>query len=128
MSSTTTIRFGGQDYTIRALTFGQMRDVGIGSAKATRKTDNPADREADFFNSALEVIRAALSRDNPEMTLDKIIATETTFQEIVDAHRAILGHAGLIANKPADAAPDGGEPVEGEVTAAASTGSTSTVD
>ena len=114
MSKIATIALGGRTYSVRRLTIGQLREIGIGtnSAADVLAKTTAAERETAAYDAMISTISAALRRDHPEITAQSILEIETDFAELRDAHRAVLELAGLL---PA-----------GEAKAASSDGATST--
>jgi hypothetical protein len=108
----TTLVFGSREYTIRPLTIGQLRAIGIGAAKLRQPAQDPVAAEGAWYDSMAEIISAALMRDHPEMTTDAVLGLESDVQRLLEANRSILRLSGLVP--------------PGEGPAAASNGASST--
>lgn len=86
------ITLGGKDYPFKPLTLGQMKAVGIGSAKKTRKVTDPSAEEGNWYDGTFEIIAAGTG-----MTLDQVTKLEgVKLNELIDASRTILDECGLI--------------------------------
>ncbi|HXP29711.1 MAG TPA: hypothetical protein VN832_01385 [Stellaceae bacterium] len=108
MEGAATLTFGGQDFTVRPLTIGQLRAVGVGAAKLRQTADDPVAAEGAWYDAMAEIISAALRRDHPEMTVEAVLALEADVPRLVEANRVILRLSGLVpAGEARAAAPNG---------------------
>jgi len=90
------ITLGGKDYEFKPLNLGQMKAVGIGSAKQQRKASDPAAEEANWYDGSFDVIAAALGK-----TVDEVMKIEgVTLPELLECNRTIFESCGLIKVKP----------------------------
>lgn len=113
MAGATSLVFGGREFTVRPLTIGQLRAIGVGAAKLRQRPEDPVAAEARFYDAVAEIISAALLRDHPEMTPEAVLGLEADVPRLVEANRIILRLSGLVPM--------------GEAQAAASNGASSTV-
>lgn len=89
--SETVVTLAGREVAIRPLTLGQLRvvlDVVSGL---------PGKAGGDLVEAAARIIQAGLSRDDPAVTLDAVLAMEASLDEVNAAVAAILQTAGLKA-------------------------------
>ena len=101
MAETATISLGGRQFTVRALTFRQLRDV----EEALGRAAAPGARGRIDFDAAIDILAAAVARGDAAMTRDAILDLEGTKTELVEATRAVLRLSGYI---------DGGDMPPGE--------------
>lgn len=95
---TTTIMLAGQPYTIQQLTIGQQRDLQVGVTLPP--ADDPQENVRRAFDRNLAIIVAGLSKDHPQITMDKLLDMRgSTPQERVAAVNAILEFSGLVAKE-----------------------------
>lgn len=89
------VTLGGSDYEFEPLTLGQMRAIGIGSAKMQRKTVDTVTEEANWYEGTFEIIAAATGKK-----LEEIVAIRgVRLGELIAANRLILDACGLIVAK-----------------------------
>ena len=96
MSAPSPIFFGERRFTIRPLTIGQLRAIGIGAAKLRQAPDDPVSAEAAWYDGMAEIISAALIRDHPEMTVAAVLDLEADVPRLIEANRTILRLSGLV--------------------------------
>ncbi len=103
-----TIFLAGKPYTVRPLTLGQSRDLGIGVTLPD--VTDPQDAVRRSFDRAVAVISVALSADYPEMPPKAIYDMRSesgqtvTREEMRVANDTVLRLAGFIAEpKPGEA-------------------------
>jgi hypothetical protein len=97
MADTLTISLGGKSFEIHRLTLRQMRDLQICSANTINvPKDDLAARIAFSYQSDVEIVRAGLSRSQPDITAEAILDMESTREELGDASIAILRFSGLL--------------------------------
>ena len=94
----TVVTLAGRDFAIRPLTLGQLRVV------LEVVAGLPGKGGGDLVEAAARIIQAGLSRDDPALTLDAVLAMEASLDEVNTAVAAILETAGL---KTAGLAPSG---------------------
>jgi len=99
MAEAITITLGGREFTVRPLTFRQLRDVEEALGKAAKA--GPLTRID--FDAAIDILVAAVSRAHPELTRDAILDFEGAKPEITAATNAILRLSGYV--KETGAAP-----------------------
>ena len=83
------VTLGGRDFTVRPLTLGQLRvvlDVVAGL---------PGKAGGELVEAAARIIHAGLSREDPTVTLDSVLAMEASLDEVNATVAAILKAAGL---------------------------------
>lgn len=121
-----TITLAGAEYQILPLSLGQMRALGIGLLEKRNPHELPAlpaggaattteltpeqltENERATWDRMVSVVVAALSRHNPEMTAEALLASDTTLAELARAYWDVLTMAGLIkANSPGERPPAG---------------------
>ncbi len=85
-----TIRLGGADYAVRPLTLRQLRSVLPAFARAG------AIGAEDGVDAAIEILAAALSRDHPDVTRDRLLDTEASVQELAAAVTTVARLSGLV--------------------------------
>ncbi len=96
------MRLAGREFAIRPLTLGQLRlvlDVVAGL---------PGKGGGDLVEAAARIIHAGLVRNDPDLTLDAVLAMEASLDEINAAVATVLRTAGLA---PRDLAPGEAVPV-----------------
>lgn len=120
----TEIILAGKSYEIGTLTLGQMRRLKIGliekapeKARFALQDDNkivPVKLSRDDlvatltaeWNQYLDAVATALSKAYPEMTVEALLDSEATSDELEAAYAKVLRHAGLIKDrKPGEAQP-----------------------
>lgn len=102
--SETMVTLAGRDFTIRPLTLGQLRVVLDVVAGLEGKAGG------ELVEAAARIIQAGLSREEPTVTLEAVLAMEASLDEVNTVVAAILQTAGLKA---------GGLPSSGEAMPAA---------
>lgn len=112
MPKTITLTFGTKEYVVRALTIGQLESLGVGMAAMRRLPEDPVEAERASFENMVDTLVIALSRDDPDMTADKVRSLEADAAQLRASVRAILELSGLIPPDEADKS--------GEATAASS--------
>jgi hypothetical protein len=114
------IQLGGKEFTVQRLDVGQLRELGIGAARATvRKASlDPAEAEAAAWDRWIEIILLGIGPDHPETKTEDILRLKTTLNELTNAVNRILDFTGLEPGKT--------EQPPGEPEAAGSTGAGST--
>jgi hypothetical protein len=103
MAEKAKIKLGGQTYTVRPLTLGQIREIAIASATLFTPGGTSREREAQAMDMMIEAVSAGLRRDAPEVAAN-ILEVETTMQELTEAYRTVQRLAGLFVPNE-DAAP-----------------------
>lgn len=83
------LRLAGRDFSLRPLTLGQLRDVLEVVAQLPGKAGGA------LVEAAARIIHAGLSRGDPSLTLDAVMAMEAGLDEVNAAVAAILKAAGL---------------------------------
>jgi len=91
MTDPVTIRLGGADFAVRALTLRQLRSVLPAFARAG------AIGAEDGVDAAIEILAAALSRDHPEITRETLLDTEASVQELAEAVTTVARLSGLVS-------------------------------
>jgi hypothetical protein len=99
MAETIAISLGGRDFTVRPLTFRQLREIEEALGRALKA--GPLTKID--FDAAIDIVAAALNRADPTITRDTILDLEGTKTEIVAATRAILGLSGYVERETASA-------------------------
>jgi hypothetical protein len=97
------IKFGGQTYTVRPLTLGQIREISVASASLLSIGGTAREREGQAIDMMIEAVAAGLVRDAPEVAAN-MLEVETTMQELTEAYRTVQRLAGLFIPQE-DAAP-----------------------
>ena len=95
----TRVTLAGRDFAVRPLTLGQLRvvlDVVSGL---------PGKAGGELVEAAARIIQAGLSREDPAVTLDDVLAMEASLEEVNAAVATILKAAGL--SPSGEAAPAG---------------------
>ena len=103
MAEAITLKFGDRTFTVRPLTLGQLRAIGVGSARIRTLPADPIDAEAAWYDTNFEILAAALGRDYPEMTPEAVRGLETDFRGLLETSSAILRLSGLIPSGEAKA-------------------------
>jgi len=100
-----TITLGGQTFTVRPLTIGDVEDISALNAGILEDAATPQQVTARNWRVRREVIARAIQSDHPDMTADKIRDLPGNGKEIIDAHEKVLEVAGLIepGAKPGEA-------------------------
>lgn len=110
-----TITLAGAPYTIAPLELGQIEDIGF--ASALPDTGDPQEDMRRGFRRAREIVAAALSRDYPEMTAEKLRTLAVAKGEMSAAVSAVFDLSGLVpkgeATPPAAGASTGTGSTEG---------------
>lgn len=89
------VTLGGTEREVKPLTLGQMKAIGIGSAKIKRPAQSAEQEEANWYDGVFDILAAAL-----QMSLEEVQKIEgVTLKELLDAQRAILDACGLIKVK-----------------------------
>lgn len=94
MAETATVALGGRQFTIRPLTFRQLRDIEAALDRAL----GPGAPTRINFDAAIDILAAALGRAAPSLTRDAILDLEGTKDEIVAATRAVLRLSGYVGD------------------------------
>lgn len=97
MTDPFTIRLGGAEYVVRPLTMRQLRSVLPAFARAG------AIGAEDGVDAVIEILAAALSRDHPEMTRERLLDIEAGVQELAQAVTAVARLSGLVSPGEAEA-------------------------
>ena len=92
-----TIHLGGADFAVRALTLRQLRSVLPAFARAG------AIGAEDGVDAAIEILTAALSRDHPDITRERLLDTEASVQELAEAVTTVARLSGLVSPGEAEA-------------------------
>jgi len=92
MPETITINLAGRDFTVRRLTLRQHRAIGIGVLRAGSADDGVV----YAIDQAIEVISAALARDNPDVTMESILDMEISSKDVMKVSASILQFGGFI--------------------------------
>jgi hypothetical protein len=95
------VQFGGREFAIRPLTLGQLRQL------LDVIADLPGKSGGALIDAAAQIIGAALTRCEPGLDSEAVLAMEASLDEINGAVAAILRLAGLAPQevKPGEAAP-----------------------
>ena len=92
-----TIHLGGADFAVRPLTLRQLRSMLPAFARAG------AIGAEDGVDAAIEILAAALSRDHPEITRERLLDTEASVQELAEAVTTVARLSGLVSLGEAEA-------------------------
>lgn len=93
------IKLAGQEFTISPLTIRQCRDLRIGDTTTVQPAQGVG-IWTNIYELSIKTIAIAISKNHPEVTEEKLWELETTENEIVEARRQILIHAGFRAPEP----------------------------
>jgi hypothetical protein len=94
MAETATIALGRRQFTIRPLTFRQLRDIETALDQALKA----GVQTRINFDAAIDILAAALGRSDPALTRDAILDLEGSKDEIVAATRAVLRLSGYVGD------------------------------
>jgi hypothetical protein len=97
MTDPVTIRLGGAAFAVRPLTLRQLRSVLPAFARAG------AIGAEDGVDAAIEILAAALSRDHPDITRERLLDTEASVQELAEAVTTVARLSGLVSPGEAEA-------------------------
>ena len=85
----TVLRLAGREFALRPLTLGQIRDV------LEVVAELPGKAGGALVEAAARIVHAGLSRGDPSLTLEAVMAMEAGLDEVNAAVAAILQAAGL---------------------------------
>lgn len=91
-----TITLAGKEYKIGGLTIRQARDLRIGDATILKDTSSAGWTHEICINT----IAIAIRENHPDVKEDDLWNLQTTEDEITDARKAILIHAGFRKPEP----------------------------
>jgi hypothetical protein len=94
MAETATIALGGRQFTVRPLTFRQLRDIEAALDQALKA----GAQTRINFDAAIDILAAALGRGDPTITRDALLDLEGGKDEIVAATRTILRLSGYVGD------------------------------
>lgn len=92
------INMGGQDWIVPALTFGQLKRL----MPKINTLSAGGDMDASQMDAITEVVQAAMSRNYPEMTVEKV-ADMLDMANAGPVVRAVMGQSGLVPSGEAQA-------------------------
>jgi hypothetical protein len=98
VTAVTTIKLGGQEFTISPLTVGQSRDLRIGDA--TIPPDDGAGGWNNIYEVCIRTIAIAIRESHPEVTEEALWKLPASENEIAEARKAILVFAGFRSPEP----------------------------
>lgn len=94
-----TIKLGEKKFNISSLTIRQSRDLRIGDATIVQPNDG-AGIWTNVYDLCIKTIAVAIRESHPEVTEEDLWKIHTTENELAEARRAILVHAGFRAQEP----------------------------
>ncbi|HZP88656.1 MAG TPA: hypothetical protein VFB54_17740 [Burkholderiales bacterium] len=101
MSESITIKLAGKDYTIGALTVGQLEELHVGVLEAPDADPQAGARK--FWKRNLDLIAIALSADHPDVTRDVIGKMRLgSIKAVNQTVTEILKFAGLVDDEKKD--------------------------
>lgn len=99
---TETIKLGGVDYVVGPMTLGQMRVIGVGTARwrlsKGQYKDDPVAAEQNWYQGTIEMVAAALGKSQQDV--NQLVGI--TLQELLEANAAIIRVSGLEPEKKVD--------------------------
>lgn len=93
------INMGGQEWVVPALSFGQLKRL---MPKINTLSAVGADMDAGQMDAITEVVQAAMSRNYPEMTVERV-ADMLDMANAGQVVRAVMGQSGLVPSGEAQA-------------------------
>lgn len=93
-----TITLGGQTFTVRPLTIGDVEDISALNAEVLEKSASQHEAALRNWRVRREVIARAIRADHPDMTAEKLKELPGNAQEMIKAHEKILLLSGLVVS------------------------------
>jgi hypothetical protein len=93
-----TIKLGAKEFKINSLTIRQSRDLRVGDN--TPAKDDGVGGWMSLYELCMKTIFIAVSADNPELKEEDLWSLPATEDEMAEARKAILIHAGFRSPDP----------------------------